>query len=227
MINLCCITFNLGTIDWVAIGAVATLLMVIVTWCTLRQNRKQLNELKRQWEEENRPSIEVYFLKESEISKMARIEILNIGKRPATNITFHIDEKLVSDYATTKTVKEALQKIGNDKEYYLLPEESQIFELCKKEEKSNSLNDNYTIAGVNVDEVELTNFINFLKTNQIISIIGNYNNRYCINETIGTNNSRDQHLSLTKCISDMGFQVSEVIRRSINNLSTKDINLDK
>ena len=47
-----CIDFKLP-IDWVAISAIATALMTIVTFFTLIQNRKQLNELKRQWHEAN------------------------------------------------------------------------------------------------------------------------------------------------------------------------------
>lgn len=45
---------NLGTIDWVAIGSIATALMAIVTLYSLRQNGKQLTELKRQWNEQNK-----------------------------------------------------------------------------------------------------------------------------------------------------------------------------
>lgn len=47
-------TWNLCTIDWIAIGSIATGLMAIVTLYSLRQNRKQLTELKRQWDEQNR-----------------------------------------------------------------------------------------------------------------------------------------------------------------------------
>lgn len=47
-------TWNLCTMDWVAIGAIATGLMAIVTLYSLIQNRKQLTELKRQWDEQNK-----------------------------------------------------------------------------------------------------------------------------------------------------------------------------
>lgn len=47
-------TWDLCTIDWVAIGSIATGLMAIVTLHSLRQNRKQLTELKRQWDEQNK-----------------------------------------------------------------------------------------------------------------------------------------------------------------------------
>lgn len=44
--------------DWfVALSAIATLFMAGVTYLSLRQNKEQLNELKRQWEEQNSPRI--------------------------------------------------------------------------------------------------------------------------------------------------------------------------
>lgn len=47
---------------WAAyISAIASFAMVIITWMTLSQNKAQLNEMKRQWEEEHRPRLEIYF----------------------------------------------------------------------------------------------------------------------------------------------------------------------
>jgi len=45
------------------IGAIGTAVMAIVTWVTLRQNKNQLSELKRQWAEQNRPKIVPSFVK--------------------------------------------------------------------------------------------------------------------------------------------------------------------
>lgn len=39
------------------IGAIATAVMTFITWKTLRQNKDQLSELKRQWVEQNSPKI--------------------------------------------------------------------------------------------------------------------------------------------------------------------------
>lgn len=52
-----CITFELSKIDWTAIGAIITALMMVATFYTVYQNSKQLNELKRQWNESNRPRL--------------------------------------------------------------------------------------------------------------------------------------------------------------------------
>lgn len=48
---------DLCEIDWTAISAIASFVMILVTWLTLRQNKKQVNELNRQWKEQNRPKL--------------------------------------------------------------------------------------------------------------------------------------------------------------------------
>lgn len=45
------------SIDWVAFGTIATFTMAIATFWSLYQNRKQLRELKRQWNEQNRAKV--------------------------------------------------------------------------------------------------------------------------------------------------------------------------
>lgn len=45
------------------IGAIATAVMAFITWKTLRQNKDQLSELKRQWAEQNSPKIVPSFVK--------------------------------------------------------------------------------------------------------------------------------------------------------------------
>ena len=51
------ISLDLCTIDWTAVSAIASALMVLVTLITLCQNRKQLKELQRQWDEERMPNL--------------------------------------------------------------------------------------------------------------------------------------------------------------------------
>ena len=47
--------------DWLEfwgtyLSAIASFAMVFITWKTLQQNREQLNEMKKQWNEQNQPS---------------------------------------------------------------------------------------------------------------------------------------------------------------------------
>ena len=51
----CCIIIDLSNIDWNALTAISTFILAVITFVTLRQNRSQLKEMKRQWEEENKP----------------------------------------------------------------------------------------------------------------------------------------------------------------------------
>ena len=48
---------NLCKIDWVAVSAIVSMLMVVVTTISLIQNRNQLQQLKKQWLEEHRGRI--------------------------------------------------------------------------------------------------------------------------------------------------------------------------
>lgn len=81
-------------IDWVAVSAVATLVMAFTTFITIRQNQKQLNEMKRQWKEEHRPILcfnvmvydQAYFL-----------QIANIGNKDADNICISFNDEFISN----------------------------------------------------------------------------------------------------------------------------------
>lgn len=82
-----CIDSNLP-IDWVAISAVATALMTLVTFFTLIQNRKQLNELKRQWHEANNAKL-IFSIIITD-NYLICLEVKNIGNSIAKDIKFSI-----------------------------------------------------------------------------------------------------------------------------------------
>lgn len=75
------------------IGSIGTLLMVFITYKTLKQNNEQLNELKRQWEEEHRPQIVFSIFK---YRGHLGIRIKNSGKRRATNIRITFNEDFIN-----------------------------------------------------------------------------------------------------------------------------------
>jgi len=88
---------DLCTIDWVAVSAIATTFMVFATFLTLYQNKKQLNELKRQWQEEHNARLEfsidmdenVFFLKVQNTGKsVANIKKIEINKEFIDEINF-------------------------------------------------------------------------------------------------------------------------------------------
>ena len=84
----CCIIIDLSTIDWNALTAISTFLLAIITFVTVRQNRSQLKEIKRQWEIEQSPDLDIalislpYRMPEESLA----IEIRNFGKGIAVKI---------------------------------------------------------------------------------------------------------------------------------------------
>lgn len=83
-----CIHFNLSIIDWTAIGAIFTALMMAATLYTVFQNSKQLKELKRQWQEENRPRL---YGRISNYQKAFFLEIYNAGNQDANCVNVNIN----------------------------------------------------------------------------------------------------------------------------------------
>ena len=63
--SLECITFSLSNIDWTAVGAIITALMMVATFITVYQNKQQVNELKRQWDLEHTPYLSCQLIDKS------------------------------------------------------------------------------------------------------------------------------------------------------------------
>lgn len=77
---------------WVTyISAIASFAMVFITWRTLQQNKKQLNELKRQWEEQNKPKL-FCSLERSKEDMLLILE--NISNSAATNVSIAMDTNI-------------------------------------------------------------------------------------------------------------------------------------
>ena len=87
------ISFDLCTIDWTAVSAIASALMVLVTLLTLYQNRKQLKELQRQWEEERNPNIIVSL---GMAQNRLFLKISNIGMLPAYNVKLQVNQDFIN-----------------------------------------------------------------------------------------------------------------------------------
>lgn len=80
---------SLSTIDWTAISAIVSLLMVIATFISLMMNNRQLKELKRQWKEEHRPVIQIYIVVKDEHFLVC---VQNVGNAMAVNVRLHFNE---------------------------------------------------------------------------------------------------------------------------------------
>lgn len=134
------------------LAAIASFAMVFITWLTLKKNKEQndailqqntdqLNEMKRQWENEHRPYLEVYQLKNNIYTNERRtIEFVNLGLSTATNIKFSIDKAAISQLSDSG--KEIVKSFGNWDIFSLFPRETRIFILHEQK------NGNYYIGEV-------------------------------------------------------------------------------
>ena len=95
-----CIVFELSHIDWNALTAIGTILLAIITYCTVRQNKSQLKEMRRQWEIEQSPDLDFalislpYRMPEESLA----IEITNFGRGIADNIKLKLDKDFMNNF---------------------------------------------------------------------------------------------------------------------------------
>lgn len=115
---------------WTALSAVATAVMVVLTYFSIRNSKKQLTEMKAQWERENRPYLEIlpvippFHKKEGSLA----LQIKNIGNRTATNIKLSIDQGFI-DGIKNEIIKDQIKKICSHT-YRVLPRDSKVITLC-------------------------------------------------------------------------------------------------
>lgn len=126
-----CIVFELSHIDWNALTAIGTILLAIITYCTVRQNKSQLKEMRRQWEIEQSPDLDFalislpYRMQEESLA----IEITNFGRGIADNIKLKLDKDFMNNFPI-ESVREKACKIEQS-EYRVLPGKSQIIQICR------------------------------------------------------------------------------------------------
>ena len=186
------------TVFWgTYLSAIASFAMVFITWKTLEQ-------MKKQWEDEHRPLLEFYFIKgtlpmdkDKYPVEGHKIEVLNIGKSPATELNFSISQEIIN-CAKDSVAKEALSKIGSDIQLSLLPNEARRFTLC---EQTTNRENPYYIADVKVDEKTYKDFTMKIKGLKIMHLKGTYNQgRYKIDIDIPINGIRNSHVSIAEAI---------------------------
>lgn len=129
----CCIIvfFDLSPIDWNALTAIGTLLLALITFITVLQNKAQLKEMKRQWEEEQSADLDISLINipYRMPNESLAIEIKNFGKGAANDIQLFLDKNFIENFPH-KAVREQADKIEKMR-YRILPEESKIIPLCQ------------------------------------------------------------------------------------------------
>lgn len=138
------------------LGAIGTFAMAIMTYKTLKQNNEQLYELKRQWEEEHRPRINISI---AIYRKALFIKIKNIGVGNATDIKMSFNKDFIEKLPKAK-YKEMYENV-----------EKRSFTIEYGESK-------YILIGFYQDiQKEWEN------KNVVLNIVGTYCSKYTINET--------------------------------------------
>ncbi len=92
--------------DWNALSSIATLLMAIVTFLTLLQGRKQLKELKRQWDEQHKPKVIPVLLRKHD---HIYIRLTNTSQSIAYGITVDIEKTPDAQIDSYDELKEGLR----------------------------------------------------------------------------------------------------------------------
>lgn len=169
-----CLDSNLP-IDWVAISAVATALMTLVTFLTLIQNRKQLNELKRQWHEANNAKLifSIIFIDNFLIC----LEVKNIGNSLAENIKFSINDSFL-DKLIHPRLKETFVNL-NKHSFFLKPNEKKQYLLCHTRSGENTSHYKLYDTDISIEQSD-NNYDELI--NEPIIIKGKYNNTEIINQ---------------------------------------------
>jgi len=169
-----CLDLNLP-IDWVAVSAIATALMTFVTFFTLIQNRKQLNELKRQWHEANNAKLIFSIIIIDKF--LICLEVKNIGNSLAKDIKFSINNSFL-DKLIHSRLKETFVNLNNHS-LFLKPNDKKQYLLCHTISSVDTLQ--YELYGTNISvEQSDKNYDELI--NEPIIIEGKYNETEIIYE---------------------------------------------
>ena len=156
---------DLCKIDWVAVSAVASFAMVVITWFTLQQ-------MKRQWEEERRPNL-TFSIAISQVWYVLKIS--NIGKQNASDIKINFNKEFV-DNLLKENIRKTFRDLHN-KSFVIEAGCSKYFLICSCEEVEKMYNKinitgkycgKYTINdSLNIDEYVKSLIVNDALTTDI------------------------------------------------------------
>lgn len=195
------------TVFWgTYLSAIASFAMVFITWKTLEQ-------MKKQWEDEHRPLLDIYIVKEDFLQKGYTIEILNIGNSPAINIGCTFDDELLKKIEDEKA-KDKLNQFIGDVQLSLLPNEARSYQLCTKD-TINTNQYEYYICETKTEEANYNSFYTHIKGKDYIHAKLNYkdnrNISYSLDINVSTKNRRNSYLSLNEAITKLGDNIVKTL----------------
>ncbi len=191
---------ELCTIDWAAVGAIASFAMILVTWLSLRQMR-------RQWDEERRPRIN-FSIVVSQTWFMLKIS--NIGQQNAHNIILNFNREFIE--ALPEISKGAFEKLQTKplaietgcSKYYLISAYQERENICNELIIRGKYCNRYSIKeDIRVDE--------YLSESVIVDNTLTTDVSYIKKGLITQNN---QHYSIQKSLDIIAKRIEKITKES-------------
>jgi hypothetical protein len=156
------------------IGIIANLLMALCALIAIYQNRKQLLELKKQYNEDSRARLLIEIVSNR---GLFLLKITNVGKETAYNIKLHIQSEMIDNHFSEE-IKNRFNKV-NTLSTVIVAGESLYYYISPIKE-TNAL---HQINNECFKSVEINKWIDTYWNTPII-INGSYCGRFTINEKI-------------------------------------------
>ncbi len=187
-----------------AISALATAVMAYLTYRSIRNGKEQIEEMKEQWEKENRPYLELFPVAPPFTHKdgSLAIEIKNIGKRTAKDVSIEIEESFVQGFNNEK-VKEQIQSICSHR-YRILPAESKILTICSLK----TTPDGEVLLGIRVPQSDLISIRKYL-SNFKFKVKCSYEN-FSFEQILSSNELAYQKIDYLGFLEDMEYDLAGI-----------------
>lgn len=205
--SICCVYWQ----GWTAIAAIATGLSAIATAVmafialrSLLQNKKQLDELKKQREEENRARLVFEIVSYQQIFML---KIMNVGKSTAFDVFLDIKSEVIEKHFSEYIKSIFVQ--NNNKRFVMAPGRCLYFYLTP----IHTTQKTHKIDGVDFSSEMINQWLEKYKDEPII-ITGSYCGRYEIHEKFSINDFMGTSLivydNTTLALQDIGKELKKI-----------------
>lgn len=152
-------------IDWTIASVIVSAIMAIATFWTILESRRQLNEMKRQWNEDHRPRLIISVISTDEYF-MFKVE--NVGNDLARNVKFKFNEFLKEKLVSQSSCN-YFRDIEN-KVYHLSPGASKHFLIIST---YGFVHLDYPSTGERLTEIDLRKWVD-ANLDESINVFCNY-----------------------------------------------------
>ena len=205
--SVCCVYWQ----GWTAIAAlatgvsaIATAIMAFIALRSLLQNKKQLDELKKQREEENRARLVFEIVSYQDLFLL---KIMNVGKSTAFDVQLCINGNLIENHFSDY-IKSIFEQ-NNQKKFVMAPGRRLYFYLTP----IHTTQKTHKIDGVDFSSEMINQWLEKYKTEPIF-ITGSYCGKYEIQEKFSINDFMGTSLivydNTTLALQDIGKELKKI-----------------